>query len=114
MVARFGRKESPLEVWKCESGDGKEAKRSVDGLLLDFPHWKKKKTRLINVRVGIPEETALDLMLLLSKIVQRDIGSSWPRLQNKTGRRLRRNEQCNRLIGLFTACKHCFYIKKER
>lgn len=58
------------------------------------------------------EQTPLDLMLLLSRTAQRDVGRTRQRPQNKRERRRPRSVKWNRLIGLFTACKLCLYKKR--
>lgn len=56
----------------------------------------------------------MDLMLLLSKIAQRDIRSGCSLPPHKGDRRPRRNVKANRLTGLFTACKLCLYKKRRQ
>lgn len=56
----------------------------------------------------------MDLMLLLSKIAQRDIRSGCSLPPHKGDRRPRRNVKANRLTGLFTACKLRLYKKRRQ
>lgn len=53
-------------------------------------------------------------MLLLSKTRSKGHWQWSNRLHKTRERRIWRNVKCNRLIGLFTACKLCLYKKRQQ
>lgn len=105
----------PPELQKCEVSDRKKAENGL--WTCGSSLFRNEKSRLVNLWLGkkSPEEEegrTMDLMLLLSKIAQRDIRSGCSLPPHKGDRRPRRNVKANRLTGLFTACKLRLY-KKE-
>lgn len=107
----------PPELQKCEVSDRKKAENGL--WTCGSSLFRNEKSRLVNLWLGkkSPEEEegrTMDLMLLLSKIAQRDIRSGCSLPPHKGDRRPRRNVKANRLTGLFTACKLRLYKKRRQ
>lgn len=106
----------PPELQKCEVSDRKKAENGL--WTCGSSLFRNEKSRLVNLWLGkkSPEEEGrtMDLMLLLSKIAQRDIRSGCSLPPHKGDRRPRRNVKANRLTGLFTACKLRLYKKRRQ
>lgn len=89
----------------------------MDVRLVAFPQRKIPAGEFVTWKKKSPEEEegrTMDLMLLLSKIAQRDIRSGCSLPPHKGDRRPRRNVKANRLTGLFTACKLRLYKKRRQ